>query len=129
MRVYSYAYSDAYTPEAPAVEIGVYSPGQPENQTRLTLLLDTGADVTALPLRLLNRIAAGYLETVTLRGITGGRVRVDMYQVMIQVGPHTVGAVRVVGVAATTDAVLGRDVLNQLVITLDGPAQTTEIVE
>lgn len=127
MKVYSYAYSNGYSPAAPVVEVAVYPPGKPDNQVQLALMLDTGANVTALPLRELNRIDAEYLESVMLYGIAGGRVRVDMYRVAIQLGPHIFGRIRVAGIAAANNAVLGRDVLNQLTVILDGPANMTEI--
>ncbi len=127
MNVYSYLYSDKYSPVAPAVEVAVHAPGSVGNQVRLTLLLDTGADVTALSVRVLRQINAEYVETLRLYGITGGRIRVDMYRVALQVGPHTVSPVRVAGIGATSNAVLGRDVLNHLTITLNGPANMTEI--
>lgn len=127
MKVYSYPFSNAYSPAAPVVTVTVYSPGEPNDQVQLALMLDTGADVTALPLRALKEIDAEYLESVTLLGIAGGRVRVDTYRVVIQLGPHTMGGVRVIGVAASSNAVLGRDVLNQLTMVLDGPANVTEI--
>ncbi|MCB0256627.1 MAG: hypothetical protein KDI55_23145, partial [Anaerolineae bacterium] len=87
----------------------------------------SGADVTVLPVRVLNRIDAEYLETAILYGVAGGRTRVDVYRVALQLGPHTVNAVHVVGVLSTSNIVLGRDVLNQLSVTLNGPANMTEI--
>ena len=127
MNVYSYTYDEVHDPPAPVVEISIYPPKTPAREARLTVMIDTGADVSTLPLRVLKRIAAEYLETATLRGVAGGRITVDLYRVAVRVGPHTIPTVRVAGVASTTDAVLGRDVLNHLKVTLDGPAQTSEI--
>lgn len=127
MNVYSYTYDEVYDPPAPVLEISIYPPRSPSHELRLSVMIDTGADVSTLPLRVLKRIGAEYLETAVLRGMAGGRATVDLYRVAVRVGPHTVPAVRVAGVASTTDAVLGRDVLNHLKITLDGPAQTIEL--
>jgi len=52
---------------------------------------------------------------------------VDVYVLNIRVGPHWVRGVRVVAVAAHTEIVLGRNVLNHLIVTLNGLAGVTEI--
>jgi predicted aspartyl protease len=127
MNVYSYTYDEVHDPPAPVAEISVYPPRTPAREARLTVLIDTGADVSTLPLRVLKRIGAEYLETATLLGVAGGRITVDPYRIAVRVGPHTAPTLRVAGVASTTDAVLGRDVLNHLKVTLDGPAHTIEI--
>lgn len=127
MTIYSYAYSDSYDPAAPVVEIAVHSPLETDQQVWLSVLIDTGADVTTLPLRLLSQIGAEYVETATLTGIAGGRVVVDLYRVSIRIGSQTIPGIRVAGVLSSTNAVLGRDVLNYLVVSLHGPANVTEI--
>lgn len=55
------------------------------------------------------------------------RVEVDRYLVAIRIGSQVIRGLQVVAALASGDAVIGRDVLNQLVVTLDGPAEVTEV--
>lgn len=62
-----------------------------------------------------------------MRGVTGTWVEVDRYLVAIRIGSQVIRGLQVVAALASGDAVIGRDVLNQLVVTLDGPAEVTEV--
>jgi len=62
-----------------------------------------------------------------MRGVTGGRVEVDRYLVAIHIGSNLIRGLHVVAAPVSNEAVIGRDVLNQLVVTLDGPAEVTEV--
>ena len=79
-----------------------------------------------LPITTLQTIGARYVETRQMRGVTGVALTVDLYVVIIQIGRQVIHAIRAV---ATQDdeAIIGRDVLNQLVVTLNGPAEVTEM--
>jgi len=127
MSVFSYAYSAHYQPAAPVAEIEVMGVGSRGAPVTLTTLLDSGADATILPIDILRTVGASYVETMHMQGVTGIRVPVDLYLVRVQIGPHNVGAVRAVAGARHGEAILGRDVLNQLVVTLNGPANVTEL--
>lgn len=62
-----------------------------------------------------------------MRGVTGTRKRVGIYTVSIQISTHIIHTVHAVASDTGTEAILGRDVLNYLIVTLDGPAGVTEI--
>ena len=47
--------------------------------------------------------------------------------VNIQIGDYQVPAVQVIGVQPGETAIIGRDVLNHLIVVLDGIGSTTEI--
>jgi hypothetical protein len=51
----------------------------------------------------------------------------DIYLVSLRIGSHLLGAVRVVAGLEGEEIILGRNVLNQLVVTLNGLASTVEI--
>ena len=64
-----------------------------------------------------------------MSGITSHRMKVDLFTVSIKLlsnGPILTG-IDVVGNTWSNEAVLGRDVLNQLEITLNGPGESTII--
>jgi len=127
MNVIIFEYDSSYLPSAPILEVEV--DGLNGYGTRsLHVLVDSGADATMLPGGILEAVGASYKETLWMRGITGDRVEVDLFLVKIRIGTATIRGLNVISTSDTTGAIIGRDVLNQLVVTLDGPAETT-IVE
>jgi hypothetical protein len=62
-----------------------------------------------------------------LRGVTGLSQLVNVYLVNLQVGTHVVRGVRVVSAPEESEFILGRNVLNHLIVTLNGLAGVTEI--
>ena len=55
------------------------------------------------------------------------RTPVHLYVVSLQVGDFRQAVMRVVGGAECEEAILGRDVLNQLIVILNGLASVVEI--
>ncbi len=125
-RLYTYNYSPDYHPAMPVVEVGLSIVGQSKAQQSLMALIDSGSDGTLLPLNILEEVGARYVGDARIRGITGHTQFVDVYIANLHIGSHTLRAVRLVGVE-DEEAILGRNVLNQLTITLDGVAGVTEI--
>ena len=80
-----------------------------------------------LPIPLLESAGARYVEQRQMRGITGPSVLVRLYLVSIHIAGEAIHGLRVVGLTNGTDALIGRDVLNQLRLTLDGPALALRI--
>lgn len=119
----SFPYDRNYQPSAPVVEITIRRRGE----MLLTALVDTGADACILPVDILTEIGAVYLETRQLYGITGHALSVNLYLLEVQIGPHRMPGIRAVAAKPGAEAILGRDVLNQLILTLDGIAGATEV--
>lgn len=90
-------------------------------------LIDSGADGTLVPVDLLERIGAVSVASGRLTWFWQASRQVSIYIVRLQIGAYTLPRVRVAGVPAGTDLILGRNVLNQMRVTLDGPALTTEV--
>lgn len=111
------------------VEIVVQPFGQDGEQIRVKALIDSGADGTLLPLAVQRQMNARRTAQVALRTITGTRSIVDIYEVTLQLGPHHFRKVRVAADRHNAMAILGRDILNQMIVTLNGLAATTEIHE
>ena len=113
----------------PVLRIGVRRPEVRIPDIVTEAILDTGADNTILPIDLLESIAAPNTDRLNfhLRGITGQRQRVDMYSVTLYLGRTPIFGVRAAALESS-DAIIGRDVLNQLQICLIGPALTTEVL-
>ena len=127
-RTYTYDYSTQYSPSAPVVDIYIYNKANPENIQPISLLVDSGADATILPIHLLEKIDAPVISMATLRSIDGSRFSTFIYRVSLRIGDHTINRVNVASAEESDRIVLGRDVLNYLVLTLDGPAGATILV-
>ncbi|MCB0079660.1 MAG: retroviral-like aspartic protease family protein [Caldilineaceae bacterium] len=113
-------------PAFPIAEISIFSESNLQANA-LTALVDTGADATLIPLALLESIHARRVDTKFARGINGNRYVVRLYSITITIGPYKVYGIDAVANENTSEIILGRDVLNQLMIRLDGIAQITEI--
>jgi hypothetical protein len=96
---------------------------------RVNALIDSGADASMLPIQVLQAVGAQYIETRYIRGVTGTRQAAETFLAIIQVGPQLVVTSDAIAVVQGEDTILGRDVLNSLVVTLDGPSHMTEIAE
>ena len=127
MIVYSHEYSNAYYPSAPVAQITVTHIKRNEHQKTIIALVDSGSDVTMIPINILRAIGAKYIETRQVRGISGLAYPVDTYLVKISIGPHTIYGIEAAAVEDHEEAIIGRDVLNQLVVILNGLAEMLEI--
>lgn len=125
MALYSYNYDNTYAPSAPVVTVEVT--GTNTHPQKIVALVDSGADATMLPIGILEQIAADEVESRYLRTVTGKRSLVDLYRVTIRIGPFHMPAIRAIATDRSSEAIIGRDVLNHLVVTLNGLAGITEI--
>lgn len=123
----SFDYDTAYDPSMPVAEVTVVHPNRPRAISRCMALIDTGADGTMLPADLLQSIDAPLIGDATMRWVIGAGEVVDVYLVQVRVGPYEVGAVRAVALPVGSEAILGRDMLNQLILTLNGLANVAEV--
>lgn len=126
-RTYTYDYSDAYDPPMPIMAVGVSLPKRSSAELTVSALLDSGSDGTLLPIDLLESIGAKPVGPARVHGLWGGSRSANMYLVKLYIGPHQLFAVRVAGVRAEDECIIGRNVLNHLVITLNGHAGVVEI--
>jgi len=130
MGMYSNAYdNEAYDPAAPVVEIGVSRLGGTESSVAVIALVDSGADASMLPINILQAVDARYTTTKQMRGVVGHPIVVEMYLATLYIGPYVFSGVEVIAAAEGAEAVLGRDVLNDMVVTLNGLANVIEMTQ
>jgi len=90
----------------------------------LTSLVDSGADLTVIPVSTPEELHLPEVARIRVRGVGGASHEVVTYSVEIE----TAGIVTLVRVVALGDrALVGRDLLNQWTVTLRGPAKVLEI--
>lgn len=117
------AYDQRLDPPAPVVPVRISAPVG-EEAVMLPMLVDTGADCTLVPALIVRQLGLPQIDVIALTGVGGARNSASVHVAAVELGGLRLLA-RVV--AFTDEAILGRDVLNQTVVTLDGPGLTLSI--
>ena len=94
----------------------------------ISAYIDAGADVTLVPARLLENAGLDEIYTAELRSHWGEPRTVSIYIVDLQVASEFLPAVYVIGDERSEDILLGRNVLNQLILLFDGPRLQTDVL-
>jgi Aspartyl protease len=113
------AYDTSFNPPAPVADVTVAHPVTGVSNSTLRGKLDSGADVTVIPARLvasLNITPRGHTWT---RGYDGTYARRLVYYVRLTVEDFTLPSVRCVA-TDRTNVLVGRNVLNRFIVILDG---------
>jgi predicted aspartyl protease len=118
-------YDQGFDPPAPVVEVVVYHPQTTGPGVRFQAQLDPGSDISVIPRQALDEIvlpASGEIMTI---GYDGVATRTLLYFVILEVGGWLLPPLEIA--VMPRDALLGRDVLNHFVITLNGKEQQFEL--
>jgi len=84
------------------------------------MLVDTGADITTLPRKLVAELRLLQFSEVLVSGFDESPRLCDTYLVKLRINEWQIGDAEVV-LEDDSYGLLGRDILNQCLITLDGP--------
>ena len=120
-------YDSGYVPSAPRLDIRVGVPDESFMEPPLKALVDTGADVTIVPARFIEPLGLQIDNRKALRSPWGERRLVNIYLLDVGVGDLRLPLIEIVADDRGNEVILGRNVLNRLVIVLDGPKQTLQI--
>lgn len=124
--IYTFDYDNRFVPSMPVAEI-IIAGRRSATQLTLCAILDSGADATIIPERHLRQIRARRSGKAWMRGAALQRTLVNLYAVSLQLGDFEQRQLLVVGGLDEQEVIVGRDVLNQLIVTLNGLAAVTEI--
>lgn len=122
------AYSQDHLPAAPLLTVRFGRPEDMRFTHSVNGFVDTGADITIVPIRLMREIRATVGGLQTIRSQWGEARAVKMYLVDAEVEGINFPGIWVVGDERGQEVVLGRNLLNRMRILLDGLAETIEIV-
>ena len=122
-------YDRSYLPPAPVVTLTVDGYSDSVQPATIQAMVDFGADGTMLPTAVLTQIQASYVDSVRMSGITGMVERRDRYRVRLQIGDIVIQGIDAVAVESETGGLIGRDVLNQLIVTLNGLATELTVAD
>jgi len=123
----SFPYSDEFDPPAPSCQLYLSATRRRRRVGPLSAMLDTGADGTLVPQKYIDEIGATRTFEMGLRSQWGERRVVYLYLVNLRIDEIELPGVFVVGDDQSKEIVIGRNVLNQLRIVLDGPSRTAEL--
>jgi predicted aspartyl protease len=127
--IYTFEYDAHYPfgPAMPMVEIQLRSVGKNDGGVPVQVMVDSGADATVIPVHYLE--AAGIDKVGKARMRWGSHIGqiYDVYLAIIEIGMLQFPGIRVLADEQRNEPILGRDVLNHLVLTLNGPAHYVEI--
>lgn len=125
--MYSHNYRTLKVPSEPVIEVFLENPDNSQKSVVFTAFVDSGADGTLIPLNYLESIEAERVGRMGLPGITGVKITVDTYLVTVTIGNYQIHGIEASGISNSQEPIIGRDVLNQLIVTLNGLAGVVEI--
>jgi predicted aspartyl protease len=118
-----------FDPPAPVLEILLASPGVAlPNPTPVEALIDSGADITVIPKKLVEQLQLKLVDQLPAMGYEGGGSEklADVYSVKIFI--RDVGDYIVKVISSDHDyAFIGRDIVNSWELLLHGKANVFEI--
>ena len=123
----SYPYAQTHFPPLSALEVVLRSPGG-DSLGPFPALIDTGADMTLVPSPFLEQLSARPFSGGFLRSQWGERHPIDLFLLDFQIADLTLPGVEVAGDQHSREVLLGRNVLNLLILLLDGPSKTTDLL-
>jgi len=122
-----YSYNRQIAPPAPLVHVTVRSPERGTAVSDLPALLDTAADITVIPAHVAEELNLIALDETPIGGLDGRVSLVSTFLVRLELRESSPKVIRVVASRDEPDVLLGRDVLNDFRVVLDGPRLRLEI--
>ncbi|MDM8527731.1 retroviral-like aspartic protease family protein [Anaerolineales bacterium HSG24] len=124
-----FSYDTSYFPPAPTIEIWLSAPDESTAQGPLMAFIDTGADLSLIPMAYLKPLQTQIDDYRYLRSQWGEHRMVAIYSLDIRIGQLKFPAIEVVGDELEDEIILGRNLLNKLVMMLHGPQQMLTLSE
>jgi predicted aspartyl protease len=121
------SYDTSLFPPAPFLPVRLASLVERSEIVTVQAKLDTGADLTAIPTAVIERLQLMPAGEIEVEGYDSRRATIQAYDVNLQIDQLNVTGLLVIALAEDY-VLLGRDVLNRLQVMLDGPALMTEIL-
>jgi predicted aspartyl protease len=118
------AFDRGFDPPAPVLTVRIAGAGDAEAGVVLRMLVDTGADCSLIPMRVARALRLPLVSRVHIQGVAGAQHQAGVHAARVQIGTFE----RLSRLVAFGDeCLLGRDLLNQLVLRIDGPKQAISV--
>lgn len=122
-------YDTTFVPPVPVLAVRLAAPGEAHRFGPYFGIVDTGADGTLVPTSFLEQVEAVGIGDAMLYGIFGEAHQVHPYEVDLYLDELSLPGILVAADDFGETVLLGRNVLNKLVLPLDGLAGETEVFE
>ncbi len=122
-----FPYDESYDPPIPACQVTLTITRTGRSVGPLPAILDTGSDGALVPQHYLEQIGARRVMETGLRSQWGERRVVYLYLVTVQMGELEFLASYVVGDDQSNEIIIGRNLLNQLDLRLNGLQSMAQI--
>jgi predicted aspartyl protease len=122
-----YAYNRQLTPPAPFAHVTLRSVNGARELTDLPAQLDSGADRTVVPSQAVELLGLVPVRELDAHGVAGERMRLPTFLVEVEIRQLQAMTMEVLASPHEPFVLLGRDILNQFRIVLEGPQLAFEI--
>lgn len=116
------SYDSSFEPPALCIEVTIANTINRRKRRVLNALLDTGADITAIPREQVDLLNLYRRDQIQLETVDGTSSTIYTYAVRFTHGDLVIPRLEVI-LTGLDIVIVGRDVLNQLYLRLDGPHQ------
>jgi hypothetical protein len=122
----TFPYDTGETPPFPGIDLIVHAAVNLSVAEPQRAKLDSGAGVSVVPQKLISRLHLFPYGFMPVQGYDGVQVIRSTYLVTLIIGQRRFDRLEVIALPRT-NVLLGRDVLNELEVCLDGPRRVVEI--
>jgi hypothetical protein len=120
-------YTDEYWPPFPVLEISFAVRDEAPSVEPLQALIDTDADGTFVPVKYIKQLNIPVSGQMIVHPHFGTPQVAHTHTLDILVGSYRFSAIEVVGDNYSKEIIVGRNLLNKLVLLLDGPHHLTDV--
>ena len=119
-------YDKTFNPPAPMLSITVSGVARTRPRTTVPALIDTGADITAVPIELAEKLSLYKFGRLQIEGVHGVTSPVYTYEARLAHDGHAPQEMEVI-LTHLPFAILGRDWLQNYYLYLNGPDQQLQL--
>lgn len=124
----SHLYRSDLFPLVPVLPVVIYHAVSGAGTSQISAMVDTGADATLVATQYLRQIAAEELYLARVRSHWGESRVARVFMVDMDVAGQRLPGVEVVADDQSDEVLLGRSVLNRLILLLDGPGRKADLL-
>ncbi|HRQ41374.1 MAG TPA: retroviral-like aspartic protease family protein [Chloroflexota bacterium] len=121
-------YSTEFDPPAAVIQIQVAGVVHSRPRVTISAILDTGADLTAVPETLVDRLNLFPTGRMVVEDVNGQTTVAETYMIKLKIADKTISEHKVL-LTGLDFGIIGRDLLNTFYLLLNGPEGTFELAE